>query len=66
MDHVAATLLKKFARKPARLHQDCYPTAGGPQPDDASIAEQNVEMAEIGIDRLCRTCNRGEIPEIDL
>jgi hypothetical protein len=28
--HVAATLLKKFARKPARLHQDCYPKAGGP------------------------------------
>ena len=37
-----------------------------PQPDDAGIAEENVEMAEIGIDRLCRTCNRGGIPEIDL
>src|SRR6516162_567604 len=49
---------------------DCIKTATRKQavrqPDDAGIAEENVGMVEIGIDRLCRTCNRGGIPEIDL
>jgi hypothetical protein len=63
--HVAATLPRKFTRKPARLHQD-YPKAAVPQPDDAGIAEENVGMAEIGIDSLRRTSNRGGIPELDL
>ena len=48
---------------------DCIKTTrrqAVPQPDDAGIAEENVGMAEIGIDRLRRTSNRGGIPELDL
>lgn len=48
---------------------DCIKTSrrqAVPQPDDAGIAEENVGMAEIGIDRLRRTSNRGGIPELDL
>jgi hypothetical protein len=60
--HAAQEVYAEARSIASRLLPEGRPSRG---PDDAGI-EENVEMAEIGIDNLRHTSNRGGIPELDL